>query len=142
MFFTESQTKKLTAGNEVGQTADMSNMREIAGMPMIKPTAAGPIGHIQAVTGLESKPCFTCRFFNNDRRKLLQFLHSRGLKPDENGFYETPIVGDFQGRRSLKLDPRSFGFCSDQTMPTHMNATCEQWDLTRNATDLARKVGR
>jgi ribulose kinase len=109
---------------------------------MIKPTASGPVGHIQSVTGLEAKPCFTCRHYNNDRRKLLQFLNARGLKPDENGFYETPIVGDFAGRRSLKLDPRSFGFCLDQTMPTHMNATCEHWDFSRNATDLARIIAR
>lgn len=97
-------------------------------------------GVIVPATGLESRPCFTCRSWEKDARKLTQFFRAKGLRADAEGYYETPIVRDFKGRRSLRIHPRDFGYCRRQCMPTHMNATCPDWDATTTRSELQGKI--
>jgi hypothetical protein len=97
-------------------------------------------GIVTPTTGLEEKPCFTCRSWEKDTQKLTQFLRSKGLQPDADGKYETPIVRDFNGRRSLKIDPRDFGYCRRQCMPTHMQASCADWNAVRTRSELQGKI--
>lgn len=99
-----------------------------------------PTGTILPSTGIESKPCFMCRSFDKDNKKLMRHLDSKGLKADENGLYETPIARDFHGRRSMKIDPRNFGYCRRNDYVTDMRATCPDFDLTANRSDLQLKV--
>jgi len=100
----------------------------------------GAKGVVQPATGLEIKPCFTCKSWEKDNRKLVQFLVSRGLKSNAEGYFETPIAKDFAGRRSMRIHPRDYGFCRRHCYPAAMNATCDDWQPTLLANDLALKV--
>ena len=108
--------------------------------PELVQTSDGSKAVVQMASGMEQKPCFTCRSWEKDTKKLIQFLTSHGLQPDADGNYETPIVKDFKGRRSLQVNPRDYGFCRQGCCPTHMNASCENWQPTRFASELALKV--
>lgn len=101
-----------------------------------------PKALIQPATGIETKPCFTCASWEKDTRKLMQHFRSHGLTPDAEGYYETPIAQDFNGRKSLRIHPRDNGFCNKQCCVSHMNATCGDWSPTRFAKELALKVQR
>ena len=97
-------------------------------------------GRIVPATGLEQAPCFACASWEKDNKKLIQHFNAKGLEPDAEGCYETPIVRDFQGRRSLRVHPRDFGFCRRQCVVSHMNATCPDWTPTRTRNDLMGKI--
>ena len=99
-----------------------------------------PKGLIHSVTGMEAKPCFTCCRWEKNPRKLVQHFRARGLKPDVEGYYETPIAQEIEGRKSLKIHPRDFGYCRFSCYPTHMNATCADWQPTRFAKEMALKL--
>ena len=99
-----------------------------------------PKGVIQPATGLESKPCFTCRSWEKDTRRLMQHFQSHGLTPDAEGYYETPIAKEINGRTSLRIHPRDNGWCNRIGCVSHMNATCPDWKPTRFAKELALKV--
>lgn len=107
---------------------------------MIQTPEGNATGIVTPSTGLEERPCFTCRSWEKDARKLTQFLTSKGLQPDFEGYYETPVARDFHGRKSLRIHPRDFGFCRRQCMPTHMQATCEDWDTVRTRSELQGKI--
>lgn len=97
-------------------------------------------GLIQPATGLETKPCFTCKSWEKDNRKLIQYLVARGLKPDAEGHFETPIASDFPGRKSMRIHPRDYGYCRRNCYPSAMNASCSGWQPTLFVNDLALKV--
>jgi hypothetical protein len=103
-------------------------------------TDKGPTGQIVPATGIEQAPCFTCASWEKDNRKLIQHFNAKGLQPDAEGFYETPIARDIQGRKSMRIHPRDFGFCRRQCVVSHMNATCPDWAPTRTRGDLAGKI--
>lgn len=98
-------------------------------------------GIIAAPTGIEEKPCFTCKSWDKNREKLIQFLVSKGMRPKPNGCYDMAVIaGDLPGRRQMEVDPKDFGFCQNLCMPTHMMATCEHWKPTLSREDLAGKI--
>ena len=103
-------------------------------------TAGGMKGLITPSTGTEVQPCFTCKAWEKDNRKLIQYLLARKLGAADAGYFETPIARDFQGRTSLKIHPRDFGYCRRQCMPTHMNASCPEWKPTLFINDLQAKI--
>lgn len=109
--------------------------------PSVIQTETGPKGVISSPMGSEEKPCFTCAKWVKDNRRLVQHFIARGLRADENGHFETPIVQDFHdGRRSMKVDPKDWGWCPKLVMPTHMLATCEFWQETNLVREIARKI--
>jgi hypothetical protein len=111
--------------------------------PSIIQTANGVKGVISSPTGTEEKPCFTCSKWIKDTRKLIQHFQAKGLKADARGVFTTPIVGDFKdGRRSMEIDPKDFGYCPAECMPTHMLATCERWQPVTLSRELAGKIRR
>jgi hypothetical protein len=111
--------------------------------PNIIQTESGPKGVISMPTGMEQKPCFTCAKWEQDNRRMIQHLVANGLKADENGIFTTPIVGDFHdGRKSMEIDPKDFGWCPKNCYAAHMLATCESWTPTKLVNELAAKVRR
>lgn len=113
---------------------------EIAGPLQVVSTQDGPVGNLALPSGLTQKPCFTCAKYGNNRQKLIQHLEANGLKPDARGIYTTPIVQEFDDRTSLEIDPRSYGFCHDQGIPTHMNCTCTEWKPTTRIDEMQDKL--
>jgi hypothetical protein len=99
-----------------------------------------PKGVIQMKTGLENKPCFMCKSWEKDTRKLIQHFKAKGLTPDAEGYYTTPIVQDFDNRKSLRINPREYGYCRRLCMPTGDTCTCPDWQLTQTRSELALKV--
>lgn len=83
-----------------------------------------------------------CRSFENtDKRKLVEHLLSKGLKPNEQGKFETPIAKDFVGRKSLAIDPKTCGYCRRDGIVVDMLATCENWRPTRTLAEFQRRMG-
>jgi hypothetical protein len=108
--------------------------------PQLVTDAEGPKGVIQTSSGLESKPCMLCKSFAKDTRKLVQHFEARGLVPDTDGFYETPIAKSVKGRTSMRVHPRDYGFCNRNCYVTHMNGTCEDFAVTQTREELALKI--
>lgn len=99
-------------------------------------------GVIQPATGLEKNPCFACRSFEKDERRLRQHCQANGLVPDAEGFYITPIAQEIQGRKSLRLNPADCGWCRRHGSVSHMNATCPDFVATATREELALKLRR
>lgn len=97
-------------------------------------------GKIEMATGIEQRPCVTCRSFVHDRDKLIRHLLRRGLTPDEDGIFQTPIAKDISGRKSLRLDPRTHGFCQKQTIVVDFLATCPDYRQVRTASELESRI--
>jgi hypothetical protein len=111
--------------------------------PSIISTSSGAKGVIASPTGTEEKPCFTCAKWMKDNRKLIQHLRAKGLRADENGIFTTPIAGEFHdGRKSMEVDPKDYGWCPKNVYVAHMLATCEFWQPTVLARELAGKIRR
>jgi len=99
-------------------------------------------GLVRMPTVTQEKPCFACRHFENDNAKLIQHLLARGLTPDADGFFTTPIAREIEGRESLRIHPRDFGWCRKDCIVTGMVATCKAWDPTQFREEMAAKVRR
>lgn len=97
-------------------------------------------GQIDLATGTEPHPCMNCKSFEKDNKRLQRHIVAHGLTPDEHGRFTTPIARDFKGRRSLKLDPRDFGWCRFEARVVDMLATCPEWKPVRTAADLASRI--
>lgn len=97
-------------------------------------------GVIDLAQGMEPRPCMNCKSFEMDRSRLEQHLLAQGLKPDALGMFETPIAKEFKGRRSLKLDPRNFGWCRKECSVVDMLATCPAWTPISTREDLASRI--
>jgi hypothetical protein len=108
--------------------------------PSIVADGGAPKGLIQMPSATQAKPCYLCKSFENDRAKLIQHLLSKGLVPDEAGVFTTPIVQDFDGRKSLEINPDDYGFCRRDCIVVAMNATCANWELTRFREDMIAKL--
>ena len=102
-------------------------------------------GDVQMATGLETKPCFTCRSFEDPGlERMLQHLAAKGLELQPDGTFKTPIVRDIPGRKSLTLDPKDFGFCRLEVHPVDRLATCGSYVAVKRLADFqrARRGGR
>ncbi len=103
--------------------------------PTVISTPGGPAGVVQMASATEAKPCFTCKRWHKDNRKLMQFIKAHGLTPDQNGIY-TLRIPELPNRQSIAVDPKDWGFCLSLAMPTHMNATCDNWRARETAADM------
>lgn len=100
-------------------------------------------GAIEMAAGTEARPCCMCRSWEGgEPEKLTRYLLAKGLKPNAAGKFETPIAKDFKGRKSLEIDPKSYGYCRRDGIPTDMLATCENWKPTITEADFKRRMRR
>lgn len=127
-------------------SSDNKSDDDLAGYQQVQGVHAGadgmPTGHIDLTRGTEMRPCLMCAAFEKDEKRLIEYLLAKGLKPDENGIFTTPIAKDFPGRQSLKMNPKQFGFCRSDGIATMDDATCAHWRPTTLISDLAAKVRR
>lgn len=103
-------------------------------------------GLVEAVTGMEQRPCMMCRSFEKDDRKLLQLFLTHGFKLRTDGKLDSPTALK-DGRVNMEprnildvLDPKNFGYCRAQTIPVDQLATCEKWTPTKTASELAGRI--
>lgn len=110
--------------------------------PQIVTTPQGPAGVIQMATMTEATPCYLCKHWHKDTRKLAQYARVKGLVVDEQGCWQMPPSPELQGR-SIKIDPKSWGFCLTLGIPTHMNAgaQCEYWRQRETRSDMKGIIG-
>jgi hypothetical protein len=107
-------------------------------------------GRIELASGIEQRPCQTCKRWEKDTRKTIQHCMSLTTAKTPvrsrlvllpNGNFETPIARDIPGRKSLQIDPTSYGWCRRDGMLTDMLATCENWAPVISREDLGRRTG-
>lgn len=100
-------------------------------------------GRVELATGTEQNPCCMCKSWENvDQKRLVEFILSKGLKPNEQGHFETPIAKDYQGRKSLVLNPEVSGYCRRDGIVTDMLATCENWAPTKTLAEFQNRMRR
>jgi hypothetical protein len=97
-------------------------------------------GQIEMASGLEQHPCLMCISFEKDRDRLVRHLLRHKLTPEPDGTFVTPIAKDFPGRKSLRIDPRSYGWCRRDTIIVDMLATCPAWRLATSKSELASRI--
>lgn len=105
--------------------------------PEIITTPQGAAGVVKMDTATEATPCYLCKNWHKDTRKLMQYIQAHGLTPDANGIY-TLRLPDFPERQSIQVDPKDWGFCLTLAMPTHMDAgaQCPHWRLREVREDM------
>lgn len=97
-------------------------------------------GEIEMVTGLETKPCLLCKSWDKNLDQIIQHFLAHGLRLRPDGQMETPIKDDFKTRKvGMVINPRDYGFCRRDTMPTDMLASCENWVPTKRLVDFQRR---
>jgi len=122
----------------------MAKTVEDTGWKKIIPTAgdgdraAG--GRVEMVHGSETRPCYACRSWEKDERRLIQHLIARGLEVQPDGKFKTPIAKDIPGRKSLIIDPKRFGFCRFEGSVTEDETTCQNWTPVRTSGDLKSRI--
>lgn len=100
-------------------------------------------GLIDLATGKETRPCLMCRKWENvATTRVVEYFLARGLEPQPDGTFKTPIVKDYPGRRSLVLDPKNFGFCRRDLIPTDAQATCDEWVPTKRLSEFQDRMSR
>ena len=100
-------------------------------------------GVVEMATGQEERPCLICRKWENvETKRVVEHFLARGLVAQPDGTFTTPIVKDYPGRKSLVLDPRNFGFCRRDLLPTDAQATCENWVPTKRLSEFQDRMGR
>ena len=97
-------------------------------------------GQIELANGMEERPCLTCTSFEKDTSRVIRHLLRHKLIADENGIFTTPIAKDFPGRISLKIDPRTVGFCRRDTIIVDMLATCSAYRCVRTASEFESRI--
>jgi hypothetical protein len=103
----------------------------------------GAYGEIEAVTGLESRPCCMCKSFDAvDPNRLIRHILSKGLRPRADGKFESPIKDDFKGqaRANMTLDPKGSGMCTRDVIIVEGLATCENWSPTRTMAEFQARM--
>ncbi len=81
-----------------------------------------------------------CRSFLKDQKRLVDHLLARGLKPEPDGTFTTPIAQDFKGRNSLRIVPSQWGYCNKNTHPVDMQATCPDWEQVKTSSEMAARI--
>ncbi len=81
-----------------------------------------------------------CKSFEKDEGRLVQHLIARGLKPQPDGSFISPIAIDVRDRKPMRINPKSSGYCRREGSVVEWNATCEKWQPTLLIQDLARKI--
>lgn len=100
-------------------------------------------GVVELASGTEARPCCMCRSWEGaDKKRLVEHILSKGLKPNERGNFETPIAKDFVGRVSLELNPDRSGYCRFEGSVTEWNATCENWAPTKTLIEFQNRMRR
>lgn len=98
-------------------------------------------GVIEMATGKETQPCMMCRKWEAvDTTRVVEHFLAKGLEMQPDGTFKTPIARDFKDRKSLILDPRNFGFCRRDLMPTDALATCNSWIPTKHLSDFQQRM--
>ena len=97
-------------------------------------------GQIEMATGIETRPCCICRSFEKDEPKLIQHLLRNKLTPREDGTFVTPIAKDIPGRKSMVIDPKTYGWCRRDTIPVDMLATCPSFRPVRTSSELESRI--
>jgi hypothetical protein len=101
------------------------------------------VGHVEMTRGSEPHPCFCCRHWERDQQRIMQHFYAAGLVMCPDGRFETPIAKDIPGRKSLRINPASFGWCNHECRATQDEASCEDWTPVKTASELqARLYGR
>lgn len=97
---------------------------------------------VKPVTGLEQRPCFMCRSWEKNEKKLRQHIASkRDIEVLPDGTFRHIIDRDVKDRNTKTYNIRDFGFCRFTGMPTQQLASCENWVPTRRLIELQRKLG-
>jgi len=88
-------------------------------------------GVVDLATGLETNPCFLCKSWEKDERKLVQHFKAHNLIIEPDGTIETPIIKDDPQRRTMKLKIQQMGWCRRDCVPTDDLATCQNFNQVK-----------
>ncbi len=100
-------------------------------------------GVVELAKGTEVRPCCMCvKLDVVDKKRMVEHFMANGLEVQPDGRFATPIVKDYPGRKSLKLDPANFGFCRRDLIAVDLQATCSNWSPTKRLGDLQARLAR
>jgi hypothetical protein len=98
-------------------------------------------GVISPPSATEPKPCYLCKSFDKDTRKLIEYVVAHGMTLGDDGCYTfRAIAGDLPGRHQYKIDPRKTGFCRSLCTLALDEATCDNWKQRATRADMAGLV--
>ena len=127
------------------------NWHRIKGLKVDKETGGDKSakGVVDLATTIEIRPCFACKSWEKDERKLAQHIRSKGLKILPSGTMQTPIAKDFKGRSGILMIPgpkgkepamiQDFGWCRRDSQPTHYDATCPNFNQVKRREDMRQR---
>jgi hypothetical protein len=104
-------------------------------------------GVVEPVTGLEERPCLTCKSFEQpDLNRVIKHLNASGsVEMREDGKFEPKHIAEARraglpvkpdGGNPMILDPHNLGWCRRDAQLTDLLATCPAWQPRKSAADF------
>lgn len=90
----------------------------------------------------EFQPCMACKSWEKDENRLVQHLIARGLKPQPDGSFISPIAVDMRDGDPMRIYPKKSGYCRREGSVTEDLATCEKWAPVLLVDDLRKRIKR
>jgi len=94
-------------------------------------------GIIDMPSAVEAKPCWLCKSFDKDTRKLIEYVTAHGMKAEPDGCYVLEeIAGDLPTRKQFRIDPRKTGYCRRLCSLAMDESTCPDWKQRGTREDM------
>lgn len=97
-------------------------------------------GQVDLATGTETDPCFMCKSWEKNERKLAQHFRAHGLTIEPDGTVETPIIKGDPNRTTMKLKIQHMGWCRQECMPTDDLATCQKFNQVKRREEMRDRM--
>jgi hypothetical protein len=94
-------------------------------------------GVITPPSAVEAKPCWLCKSWEKDTRKLDEYVRAHGMKMQEDGCY---VLEEYRRgiptRQQFRLDPKKTGWCRRDMDLAMDEFTCPRWEARVTKEDL------
>jgi hypothetical protein len=101
------------------------------------PKIVDGMGIISMPSATEAKPCYLCKSWDKDVRKLVEYVTAHGMVVGLDGCYVfAAISAEFPARQQFKIDPTHTGFCRNLCVLSLDEATCEHWKQRETREDM------
>jgi hypothetical protein len=96
-------------------------------------------GKVAMQKALEQRPCYLCRSWEKDERRLVRHIRSAKLTLMPDGSFESPAQKDRDGK-PMKLHVDRCGYCKRDGIVTEDEATCLQWTQVSRREDMRARL--
>ena len=109
-------------------------------------------GVVDLVKAHEKEPCFQCKSWEQNERKLAQHFRAHSMIIDPDGTIRTPLAKDSKngggalmvpdvdngGTRPVKI--QEMGWCRRECRPTEFEGHCQDFNLVKHREEMTNRL--